>query len=645
MKKTWKRALICAAIALGSVFLTLLMENVQFFRGVDLKAQDAHFVIRGTRPTKNITLIEIDDKTRSQYTEPLFFWQPHYADAMRAVLAGGGKVMLIDNAFLINVKKYAPDNDALLGAAYAEVAPQMPVVCAFVPVSAEDQKKEEVIVPINMLASVFGLTAFPNLTADDDDFIRRQELIEQPKPDQPVEGLTRGLALRAAEKFLGKDAEFHDGKMYLAGREVQMDSRRSMTINYAGPADTFPRVSLFDVIEAWHAGNQSQLQKWFSGKAVLMGTDDLGDRRATPFYTAFAQNAKWTTPGVEIHANVLNTLLTGEFLKPVPDSVGLLTLLLTSILCVAAITAFPGVPHTAIGSTLVLAVLLIATHLAFRAGWLLSTSQVMLSFAWALLGGVIYRFATAEKKSSFFKTAVALFVGRQVASSLDEKQEFEMTGKRQKVTILFTDIRGFTAFCESKDPAIVVELLNTYMSTMVSIIVKNGGHVNKFIGDGILAVFSDDDPGAKPGDHALRTTICATEMVEQVIGEFKTGAGYHSGEVVIGNVGSSDKLEFTVLGNTVNLASRLESLNKEARTRLLMSEESLEMLGGAIDTVYLGAVPVKGKTEKMKLFSVTSLFDEARLAEIRAEHPQPANMPGAGSRQQMEPQPEAQVQV
>jgi adenylate cyclase len=296
-------------------------------------------------------------------------------------------------------------------------------------------------------------------------------------------------------------------------------------------------------------------------------------------------------------------------------------LILAATLCVIAVTAFPAVTLTALWSVVVLSVLLSGTHLLFRAGWLLSTSQMLLAFAWSLLGGVIYRFATAEKKSSFFRSAVALFVGRQVATSLDETNRIEMTGKREMVTILFTDIRGFTAFCESKDPALVVDLLNVYMSTMVSIIVKNGGHVNKFIGDGILAVFSDDDPGAKPGDHAIRTARCAAEMVEQVIGEFRTGAGFHSGEVVIGNVGSSDKLEFTVLGNTVNLASRLESLNKDQKTRLLMSEESREMLEGVIDTVYLGAVPVKGKTEKMKLFSITSLFDEARLAEIRAaEH-------------------------
>src|SRR4029077_18324905 len=137
--------------------------------------------------------------------------------------------------------------------------------------------------------------------------------------------------------------------------------------------------------------------------------------------------------------------------------------------------------------------------------------EVLLSFAWALIGGVIYRFATAEKKSTFFKGAVALFVGKQVARSLDRDQKIGLTGKREMVTILFSDIRGFTAFCESKDPAEVVLLLNVYMATMCSLIVEHGGPVNKFIGDGILAVFSDDDEGAQAGDHGLRAVKCAIE--------------------------------------------------------------------------------------------------------------------------------------
>jgi len=203
---------------------------------------------------------------------------------------------------------------------------------------------------------------------------------------------------------------------------------------------------------------------------------------------------------------------------------------------------------------------------------------------------------------------VALFVGKQVARSLDESQHIGLTGKRQNVTILFTDIRGFTAFCEEKDPALVVDLLNGYMGSMVSIIHTWHGHVNKFIGDGILAVFCDDDPGAKRGDHAIRATQCALEMVT-LPGDFKTGAGLHSGPVVIGNVGSAEKMEFTVLGDTVNLASRLERMNKEHKTKLLLSESTRELLENQVQVEYLGSVTIRGKTLPMKIYTAATLIE------------------------------------
>jgi adenylate cyclase len=427
------------------------------------------------------------------------------------------------------------------------------------------------------------------------------------------------MSLRAAEKFLGKDIEMKNGRMFLGDNEIQTDADRNLTINYAGPPYTFPRVSVAKVLEAYRAHNADQLKKWFDGRVVLLGPDSREDSRPTPFYTAFSSD-KWTTPGVEVHANSIRTLLSGEYLKPVPEWMRIAALAIAASICVAISVSF-AVTQTLAWASLALVLLMAGTHVLFRQGQLLSTSQILLSFGWALLGGIVYRFATAEKKSSFFRNAIGLFVGKQVASSLDQSGTISLTGKRQLVTILFTDIRGFTAFCESRDPAIVVDLLNVYMSKMVSIIVKYGGHVNKFIGDGILAVFCDDDAGAVPGDHALRCCRCANEMVQEVIGDFKTGAGFHVGEVIIGNVGSEDKLEFTVLGNTVNMAARLESLNKDAKSRLLMSEEAREMLGGKVDTIYLGAVPVKGKSTDMKIYTVTSLLDSERIAQLRETYP------------------------
>jgi adenylate cyclase len=156
----------------------------------------------------------------------------------------------------------------------------------------------------------------------------------------------------------------------------------------------------------------------------------------------------------------------------------------------------------------------------------------------------------------------------------------------------------------------VVRLLNEYMAMMVGIIVNYGGHANKFIGDGILAIFCDEDQGATTGDHAFRAVRCATRMV-MAQSQFQTGAGIHTGPAVVGNVGSADKMEYTVLGDTVNLASRLESLNKEHHTKLLMSGATQSLLGPQVETVHLGEVPVRGKAVPIHLYTVKALVPKA----------------------------------
>jgi len=245
------------------------------------------------------------------------------------------------------------------------------------------------------------------------------------------------------------------------------------------------------------------------------------------------------------------------------------------------------------------------THLMFVDGLILSTSELVLVSLISVLASIVYRFLTAEKRCAFFQTVTKMFVGKTFAEKIAEEQEISLHGSRQLLTILFSDIRGFTAFCEEKDPGLVVDLLNEYMAGMVKVIVKYHGNVNKFIGDGILAIFSDED-GTEPGDHALRAVRCGTEMA-QLPGRFKTGVGIHSGMAVVGNVGSQDKMEYTVLGDTVNLASRLESLNKEMKTQLILSEATRELLHGQFETVYLGDVPIRGKTVPLGVHTAAAL--------------------------------------
>ena len=179
---------------------------------------------------------------------------------------------------------------------------------------------------------------------------------------------------------------------------------------------------------------------------------------------------KWITPGVEIHANTMRTLLERRYLCPSPHWLLALALLVAAAVTVLITTSLAA--GRAVTLVLIeIAAILAVTHLLFEGGLILSTSEILLATSICLVASVVYRFSTAEKRGKLFHRAVALFVGKQLASSLDETEAIALSGKRLDVTILFTDIRGFTAFteqvCDEQGPEVVVQLLNEYMAMMV----------------------------------------------------------------------------------------------------------------------------------------------------------------------------------
>lgn len=597
MRRRWRHYAVCVLIAIASVSAVRLASELRFFHLLNLKSLDLQFVLRGRRPVHQVMLIVADQKALDTFPELRILWHPYYAQAIRAAADGGAKVIGMDLAFGTPVEKWEPDYDRLIADAVA-TAP-IPVVCGYVAAFNTAQRTQPV--PVNMLAAALGLSGYTNLTSDADDFVRRQELMEN-STDAPA----KSLALRVAEKFSGSDAEWRDGRLTFAGSPLP---DRTIFINYAGPPDTFPRVSLADVVAAARNGNRDRLKTWFSQKIVLIGSDTVDDRFATPFYTMLT-GWRWLTAGVEIHANTIRTLLDRSFLRDVPSAVRISATLAAAL--ITAVIATGASAGTAAAWLIIEALAIIAaSQILFRFGWIQPLSETLVACTLCLIAAMVYRFSTAEKRGNLFRNAVSLFVGKQVAASLEDTQTIRLSGVRQMVTILFTDIRGFTSFTEQvsaeQGPEVVVKLLNEYLAAMVAIIVAHRGNVNKFIGDGILAVFADSDEGAIPGDHALRAVRCALAIVTAP-GRFDTGAGIHTGTVVIGNVGSADKMEYTVLGDTVNVASRIENLNKELKTKLLMSGTTRSFLDGAIATTQLGAVPVRGKTAPIDLYTVTALI-------------------------------------
>jgi adenylate cyclase len=613
MRRRWQRYAICALIALVSAAAARLLSETRFFRQLNFKAFDLQFVLRGRRPVSQIALIVVDQKAIDDpqavklpggrevpfSKELLAFWHPFYAQAIQAAADAGAKVIGLDLAFGEPVERWEPGFDQLL--AEAVVSAPIPVVVGYVTALNTNQSTNPI--PVNMIAGGLGLGGFANLSPDDDEFMRTQVLIEDPP------SIARSLAMRVTEKFLGTDLDVSGHPFTLAGQPVP---DRTIYINYAGPPGTFPSISIADVVaiaaSAKNDPRRAQLKSMLDGKIVLIGKDWIDDRYASPFYTLHS-GKQFLTAGVEIHANTIHTLLDRAYLLDVPG-VARVAALVAAVL----VTAFIALATSAGAATgwvlLEILVILAGTQLLFRAGRILPSSEVVVAVTLCLIGVIIYRFATAEERGNLFRRAISLFVGKELAVALEDNQTIGLSGVKETVTIMFTDIRGFTAFTEKmsdeQGPEVVVKLLNEYLAAMTAFIVAHKGHVNKFIGDGILAVFADTDEGAVPGDHARRAVQCAFEMVSAP-NRFETGAGIHTGTAIIGNVGSADKMEYTVLGDSVNLASRLESLNKEFHTKLLMSGETRSMVGGAIATTYLAAAPVKGKTAPIPLYTVTEL--------------------------------------
>ncbi|HEV8040851.1 MAG TPA: adenylate/guanylate cyclase domain-containing protein [Bryobacteraceae bacterium] len=612
MTRKWRHWALCVVLAIGSVLAAWSLDEVSFFQTLNLKAYDAHFVVRnylfGPPPIPNIVLLTADQKAMDNFPELQDFWNDHYAAAITAAGEAGAKVIGLDVAFGIPIDEYVGgDADERLAGAVS--SSPVPVVVGYV--ERLQSNKAAQTIPINMVAAALGLAAWANLTSDPDGFSRRQELIEAPSPNPDDPPPARCLAMRIVEKYLGADAEIRNGKIALQRRPIPTQNR-AVTINYAGGPGTFPRVSLFDFEAAAKAGDKAKLREWVQGKIVLVGSDFVQDRYDTPFFNPL--NVKHSdTAGVEIHANTVWTLLRGRYLVNVSQWLRLFSLILATTITVLVSTSTSG-SRAAPLIVLEIIAILIYTHLLFESGRILSTSELLLATSICLVFSIVYRFATEEKRGNLFRRAVALFVGSKAATSIDETEAIALSGKRLEVTILFTDIRSFTAFTEDvsnkQGPEAVVQILNQYLAIMVAIIVAYRGHPNKFIGDGILAIFSDDDEGSLPGDHAIRAVQCATEIVTMP-GRFETGAGIHTGPAVVGNVGSADKMEYTVLGDTVNLASRLESLNKEHHTKLLMSGATQSKLGNQVETVYLSDAPVRGKALPISLYTVASLVAKA----------------------------------
>lgn len=640
-----------ALAAVVSAVLFIAIENTPPMRWLETGTYDARmkWSLEPAKADKSIVIVDVDNPSFEILKESFGRWPwtrmawaaaiDYIADGHPKVVAfdfkfGGSEDPKVDGAFAESIRSA---HNVLLGysfdSAKIEDSPEVrdrklallgreSAPAANVLGEAFEPNEQSLNVPLDILANAAAGLGCIDGVYDSDGAVRRM-----PLGCNFGDLAFRSLDTRMVDYARGGDSRFHREGRYAVSAQgrVPVDTQGRLPLWFhGGPRDAYVRVSFWKLVCSAEPGGCPNFKEpippeYFKDKIVLVGVSASGSFELHPTPVGDA-------PGVFDHAVAIDNLLHGDGLLVSPRWLHIL------LICVMAFIGWLVLTKLGTGlkgSPTILAALAIYAFLAatgFRADhlWLPIVSPVAAgAFAYISAGGV--RYATTGRELRKTRHMLERVMSPQMAEYALEHQD-QLTGQRRELTIFFSDIRSFTTLTEKlcDQPDKLLALLNEYLTAMTEIIFKYEGVVDKFIGDGILAHWG----AFTEGNHALLAARASLEMLERLKAmnlkwasedrdQIAIGIGLNTGEVTFGNVGAGKKIEFTVIGDPVNLASRLEGLNKEHHTSIIISEFTLTHLAGLVQTRSLGGVKVKGKTIETQIFELQGL--DTQPSQVRAE--------------------------
>lgn len=600
------------ALMLGGLgaALVVALSLAGALKRLELQVLDRLFEWRGPRlPAAPIVIVAIDEDSFDELDLAWPFPRALHGRLLDAVAAGAPLLIGLDILFP-EPSPRGPGDDEALGAAVAR-ARHVVLAAAYTRVVEHvgglAVMRDDLNLPVPAIRRGAAAVAPVNLLHDADAHVRRVPYRLRAGTDR-VPGFDAELHRLAAERGLAV-APWPDGE-------------NEILINFRGGPGTFPWIPYHRVLSG------EVPPETFRGAIVLIGPTSpvLHDLFATPFASA------GTMPGVEIHAHALDTLVRGDAVRPVPPgvAVGLAAVVaLGAALSVARLRARRALAVVA-GTAALLAGLTYGLFAA-RQVWLpVLAPGLALAAAYGLaVGDALVREQRERRRlSRFFSPAVLDDIVRQ-------RGERALGSTRRVVTVLFADIRGFTGIAERLDPEQVARMLGEYLSEMTEAVFQHGGTVDKYVGDAIMALYNAPLPVPDHAARAVRTALefqrrtrlLSERWAPRLGSEIRCGVGIHTGEAVVGTLGSRQRWEYTAVGDTVNLAARLEALTKDYGAEIIISEATWAAVQGEFGTRELGAVAVRGRSRPVRIFAV---LDEPRGAGPTRDPGVPTPEPARG---------------
>lgn len=615
------RVLRWLAVVAAASALAIGLARTEWHGALENVYYDYWHVLSGQRYVPEHTaFISMDDDTLlALKDDPLAFWAPHFGEVMRVLDAVGAKVVGLDFIYQVSAEEWLrklnlPDSeisrnyDAPLRAALAQ---GNKILITHAVINNAGQFDQLFPPPDHLVLlprGVFDL-GVANLHPDPDKHVRRFYPLMDPRPEAAGVGFGMQLALRAA------DADPAAPEWEIAGHRITREVAKRY-IAYAGPPGTIPTLSMRTLLDP-KALENPRVQA-LKGKVAIIAANNAGtsDVHFTP-YSRGAQAEQMA--GGEIHANIVETILGGRYPRPLPEWAEIAYV----VLLVAAATWFFLTWSVGGGAALWTALFIAVAppaYLAFQKSWILPVAEPQTALVFAFLMTLGLRLTGEERERSRMRQVFGRYVSDEVVKVLlaDDRKP-DLAGEAKVVTVLFSDIRGFTTFSEKLTAHEVVEMLNAYFTRVCEPILAEGGTVDKYIGDAVMAVFGSPVPHP---DHARRAVRAALGMAREAaafrewmarrfpdrgLAEFAIGIGLFTGEAVIGDIGTPKRKEFTAIGDTVNAASRLEGVTKELKVVIAAAESTVKAAGAGVRTGKVQTLQVKGRSEPIRVYEIVGI--------------------------------------
>lgn len=656
-KKTIKKLSVAL---LTAIFVILFTQNpwlsIKPLTDLEQKFIDSRFYFRGLAEKKsepNVVIVEITDNTYNQIPAP--YNNPPlprslFARMIKNLTNAGARVIGID-IILAQSDKYSTENDSLFFQTIKETKNVVLAGQIYENIEQHTQTKNLKENYGNHYYFADSCIGIVQIDQDPDGVLRRYiPYFYYSKNDE----LIPSFAFSILNKFYGKPnryiAENNLLDFVYSGKSIPKYNKNSFLINFYGSDNYFRSVDLIDIIDDSTFQTQNELDSkeqfnmWdspdygllhsglFKDKIVLVGSRNYLDRDiihvsySDEFDTLATKQQENRVYGVMVHAAVVENIITGAHIKAEPFFLSFI-ILLAFTLGSFYLTSLPKkiiIKYSLIAEfiniIIIAGLFYLVEYLSFYFFVKYSYLTSIVNPCFALLFGYIsssaYEFFTEKKQKGMIKKIFSQYVSSAVVDELiSNPDKVSLKGEAKFITALFSDIEGFSTFSEKMDPKQLVSFLNDYFDEMTKIVIDENGTLDKFIGDSVMAFWGAP---LTMQNHALPACRAAIRMQNKLdelqavwsakgFPSIRTRIGVNTGEMVVGNVGGEKRFNYTIMGNQVNIASRLEGINKNFGTRIIISQSTYELVNNVAVVKELGKIAPKGISEEIKIFELIDI--------------------------------------